>query len=249
MGGLVTLESRPNQLSATCSSLDAVGVKEVFSKRVAVMHSVPGVIRKAYRKAMRVALQEVARDINELSDVRITFLFFPDFFLWRPVRADWCQRMVQSCGSVHSRQTSSFTAKIHPRRRRRHQQRVTIVRGNSCFVSCHVSMLASCQPQGKFRKEFFVDLGAHATLQALTDPERRPPVPRLELGQEVARSDPAHPFILASNGEQPLDHRDDRKQCVPILGNSRISVCSSKWQPHLGNSQLPRGHEKRVGGK
>ena len=38
--------------------------------------------------------------------------------------------------------------------------------------------------------------GTLTTLRELTNPERRPPIPRQELSQEIARSDPAVPFDL-----------------------------------------------------
>ena len=79
------------QLDAPFASLDEVDLKEVFSRRATVMRSVPMVIRGAYRNAMRVALEEVARGIQEHSDLRTTrgwklFLLLPRLLLWRPVR-------------------------------------------------------------------------------------------------------------------------------------------------------------------
>ena len=38
--------------------------------------------------------------------------------------------------------------------------------------------------------------GTLTTLRELTNPERRPPIPRQELSQEIARSEPAVPFDL-----------------------------------------------------
>ena len=57
----VVVEPRSSQLVAPFASLNEVDLKEVFSKRAVVMRSVPRVIRGAYRNAMRVALEEVAR--------------------------------------------------------------------------------------------------------------------------------------------------------------------------------------------
>ena len=96
---------------------DEVGVKEVFSKLVAVMHSVPWLIPKACRKATRVALQDVARDINEPCDVRMTFFLFPGFsgvalqlIPGRPRASQQRPTSVRQGSDVTSKQTPSWEA-------------------------------------------------------------------------------------------------------------------------------------------
>ena len=86
----IVVEPRSSQMVAPFASLDEVDLTEVFSKRAVVMRSVPRVIRGACRNVMRVALEEVARGLDERSETRMTrgwklFLLLPRLLLWRPV--------------------------------------------------------------------------------------------------------------------------------------------------------------------
>ena len=196
----------------------------MFSKRAVVVCSVPRVIRGVYKNAMRVALEEVARGIDERSEARMTrgwklFLLLPRLLLWKPVRGglvskndlelrfrsfqtgQWCE-LLNTCAST--------TAKIHqtPARRGRHQREETVERRAIRALSR-------------------VNLGdprTHATLRALTDPDRRPPMPRRWLRQEIERWEPEHPFSL--DGEMLLT-------CLRKTGRGAAAGPSGMTADHL----------------
>ena len=229
------------------------------------MRSVPRVIRGAYRNAMRVALEEVARGLDERSETRMTrgwklFLLLPRLLLWRPVRGGLVSKKdlelrFRSFQTGQWREllntSASTTAKIHQRsvRRRRHQREETVERRAIRALSrVNLGELSAAR---QALEGASLAPGTHATLRALTDPERRPPMPRRGLSQEIERWEPEHPFSL--DGEMLLTClRKSRRGAAagpsgmtadhlfPILENERDSSLFVQAATSLARGTSPR---------
>ena len=80
--------------------------------------------------------------------------------------------------------------------------------------------------------------GIHATLRALTDPERRPALPRELLRAEVAHLQPAEPFQLDTDLFRSIcenagkELHQDHLGCIRTTSSWRTSWISSDWSSH-----------------
>ena len=87
----VGFDPRPSQYNVAFRMLEGVSLVEIFHRRACVMRSVPLVVRGSYRKAMRVALQEVVTGRDQKSEVRVSrggklFTLLTRLLLHRPPR-------------------------------------------------------------------------------------------------------------------------------------------------------------------
>ena len=150
------------------------------------------------------------KKLPEVSETRMTrgwkLLLLPRLLLWRPVRGGLVSKKDLEL-RFRSFQTGQWRELLNnsqdppeisaeatsPVRRNCREK------SNPGPVSCQSGRAVSgmTSPRGAS-----VAPGTHATLRALTDPERRPPMPRLGLSQEIERSEPEHPFKL--DGEMLL---------------------------------------------
>ena len=139
------------------------------------------------------------------------FLSLPRLLLWRPVRGGLVSKKdlelrFRSFQTGQWREllntSASTTANIHQRlvRRRRHQREETVERRAIRALSrVNLGELSAAR---QALEGASVAPRTHATLRALTDPERRPPMPRRGFSQEIERWEPEHAFSL--DGEMLL---------------------------------------------
>ena len=240
----VDFAPRATQYSESLACLDGVSLRDVFD--TSVMHSVPFFLRGAFRGALKVSLQSIMRGYEQHSDLRITrgwkfFMLLPRMLLFRPRRG----------GKVHRK---TLEERFHMFQEGRWLELLSLSRGIEAVSTSHLSDAAlgrgrmmvssgswtgrtvwcvweSCPQLGRR----WMAPGTLTTLRELTNPARRPPVPRHELSQEILRSEPVEAFELdgdalltclrtarrgAGEGDCPWRH------CSAIGGeNHREAVC------------------------
>ena len=119
----VVVDCRVRPLVRAFASLDTVNLEEVFSRRSHVVHSVPTVIRGAFRSALRCAMKEIVVGATSEDSARCArawklFLLLPRTLLFRSVRgglvpwtklesrfrqfqlAGWISLLSEKCGSL-----------------------------------------------------------------------------------------------------------------------------------------------------
>ena len=183
--------------------LDGVDLKSRFTFRACVMRTVPHFMKGAFRLGLRVALEEVLVGHSQRCDVRMTrgwklFMLLPRMILHRPPRGgqmprkkleervqlfqsgQWLQLLEASVSNdMQGHQVSS--------RRRRRQIDSVEKRAERARSLVHLGELSAARVALEGAQ---VAPGTLATLRELTNPERRPPVPRQRLSDEVMQSSP-----------------------------------------------------------
>ena len=190
------------------ASLDSVNLVVTFQHRPRLMQVVPWVLRGAFRGAIQEALQEILAGSASNDEVKATrgwklLLLLPRMILFRPGGGGSVPR-----SKLEARITSfqrglwlellaegaSCTERVHTQsvRRRRRQQHDDDDGKRAAGALSLVQMgELSAALEGAP-----VAPGNMATLRALTDPEKRPPLPREELSRAVAEAQPTEQFEL-----------------------------------------------------
>ena len=97
--GPVEFVPRDTQNVAALASLDPVDLREVFSCRASVLHSIPHFLKGAFRGAVRVALKAVSQGYQTHSVARTTqgwklLMMLPRLLLHRPLRGEGVEKEV-----------------------------------------------------------------------------------------------------------------------------------------------------------
>ena len=202
----IALEPRRRQMADAFTTLDPVDLNEVFKCRANVIRVVPHVVRGVFRFAIRAALEEVIAGMH--SEVTMgrrwkLLMLWPMMLLNRRrgghiprtqlenrfrrfQEGEWIQLLSEGQESAAQALRSSV------RRRRRHRPDDVRDRA-SRFAVGTVGRIVSSPTSMEGAQLAPGDL---TTLRALTDPDRRPPVPREPLTEEVATAQPVTPFEL-----------------------------------------------------
>ena len=241
----VDVAPRASQHVAAFRTLEAWSLTEIFQRRACVMRSVPFIMKAAYRGAMRGALQEVMRG-RELncgswvvpSSSQVTLVSFSE----RGARPQEAVRL----RLFHSGQWSELRAssvscevdahQISSQRRRRVQRDEEERRADRARSLVQMGELSAARGA---LEALPVAPGTMSKLAKLTDPERRPPLPREELCEEVVNSVPERSFELdpveflmsvrtARRGAAAGTFRNDGKTICPPFSTTRPTRCS--WQ-------------------
>ena len=206
----VRIAPRRLDISHGLQSLDGVDLKTMFSRRGVVMKSVPKFLQGAWRAALRIALEEVSTgrqvgDIVRQMRAWKLFLLLPRMLLHRKARGGaipkhkleerfawfvagrWLDLLESARRTEEQAQQSSV------RRRRRHstddlakraERAVTLVQMGEVSRARQALEGAQLAP------------GTLDTLRALTDPRKRPPVPREVLSRRIQQFQPREQFVL-----------------------------------------------------
>ena len=192
------------------ASLDSVNLVEVFNRRAHVMRAVPLVFRGAFHSALKLAMQEIVDGARSEDLVRCTrawklFFLLPRMLLFRPVRrglvprtkleerfrqfqsGDWTSLLLE---------TAAVSAEAHSRsvrRRRRDTNDNEAKRVARAMARVQLGELSAAR-QALGGAE--VAPGTLATLAELTNPERRPQVPRQPINEDIMRMVPGEQFQL-----------------------------------------------------
>ena len=190
--------------------LAEVDLEVVFKQRPCLMKSVPGFMKGAYRSAMRVAFAEidqgrVERDATRSSRGWKLFLLLPRLLLHKPPRGglvpkrklqdrfevfadgDWASLLASSM--VHA----SRAAQASSRRSRRQDTDNLESRAARAEALVHMGELSAAR---QALEGAAVAPGTRDTLNALQDPERRPPVLRDPIPPDILHAAPAEQFSL-----------------------------------------------------
>ena len=205
------MEPRVRAVGGAFASLDVVNISDVFDRRPKFMQTVPVMLRGVFRSAMKLALQEILDGTEAESHVRATrgwklFLLLPRMLLFRPARGGlvprkqlearfksfhdgrWIQLLNE--GAVSSEKSHTQSA----RRRRRAQDDDDEAKRAARALS--LEQVGDLSAARQALKGASMAPRTSATLRALSDPERRPPVPREGLSREVQQAEPAEQFEL-----------------------------------------------------
>ena len=173
-----------------------------------MIRAVPHVVRGAFRLAIRAALEEVIAGHELHSEVRMVrgwklLMLLPRMLLNRLRRGghiprkklknrfrrfqegEWIQLLSEGQESAVQAHRSSV------RRRRRHRPDDVRDRASRALRLAQLGELSAARQALEGAQLAPGDL---TTLRALTDPDRRPPVPREPLTEEVATAQPVTPF-------------------------------------------------------
>ena len=187
--------------------LDEVDLEAEFSRRAAVLKTVPQFLRGPYRSAMRLAMEE-AHQGNEQRRERgwKVFLLLPRLLLYRPPRGgnvhkgklaqrfdDFFQGRWRDLLAA-SRQCAEKASVAQRRKRRRQRPDEELQRRAGRALSLvQMGELSS----GRHALEgASLALGTRQTSAALRDPNRRPPVPSDPLAQVITDHQPMESFAL-----------------------------------------------------
>ena len=197
---------------AAFTSLDVLELNSMFEGRANIMRSVPFVMRGAFRGALRIAMNEAVlpREQNDVfREERAWKLFFllPRILLTRPPRGGkippkqlegrmqrfsegrWLELLAESEEACRI----ARTAAVRKRRRGSDQDR-KVARAESLVM---VGELSSAR---QVLESADLAPGNLSTLRALTDPEKRPPLPR----------DPPPPELMARMPDSPFQLDEDK---------------------------------------
>ena len=197
-------------ISRGLAQLDGFHLSEIFERRAHVMRVVPHVMRAAFCSAIRVACEEISSgfslgDITRQERGWKLFLLLPRMLLCRPRRGgfvprkDLEQRLALFHGGnwhelvSHSIRMAEQVSQNLVRRGRHHNSdtvEARAVRAEKFVQLGEIS--AGCQALESAR----VAPGTLATLHALTNQQRRPPVPREPVPEGLATAMPESPFDL-----------------------------------------------------
>ena len=226
------------------ASLESVNLMECFNHRPRLMQSVPWLMRGAFRSAVQEALSEIVTRGWKL------LLLLPRMILFRPSRGGTIPRnklearielFHQGSWLELLREGASCAERAHTQSvRRRRRQCVDEERQVTRALSLvHMGELSAARQALEGAP---MAPGTLATLRALTDPERRPPIPREGLSREVAETQPVERFELnteeflsclrrARRGAGPSGMTSDH--LFPVLESERASALwGARRSPH-----------------
>ena len=190
------------------ASLDHFELKSVFSRRARVLSTIPFILKGAFRSALRTALEvnaghEMGSESRMMRGWKL-FMLLPRLLLHRPSRGGMVPRKKMEeriiwfqeglwLRLLEESQTSEAHAHQASSRRRRNQVDSLDKRASKALSLVQLGELSAVRVSLEGAE---VAPGTLTTLRELTNPERRPPMPRQELSQEIAHSEPAVPFDL-----------------------------------------------------
>ena len=255
---------RDTQNVAAFASLDLVDMREVFSCRASVMQTIPHFLRGAFRGAVRVALKAVLHGYEIHSDARITqgwklLMLLPRMLLHRPPRGGvlsrkkfeerfqcfhegrWTQLLAESMVNAQKTHQASI------RRRRRQRDHGRLRQFDRALRLVHLGELSAARQALESAE---VAPGTLATLRELTNPVRRPPVPRQGLSEDLRHFEPREPFQLDA-GEFLVCLRTARRgasagpsgmtadHLFPVLESDRDSALLVQVASKLARGDVP----------
>ena len=194
------------------ASLDSVNLVEVFNRRANVMRAVPLVFRGAFRSALKLAMQEIVDGARSEDLVRCTrawklFFLLPRMLLFRPVRRGLAHRtkLEERFRQFQSGDWTSLlleTAAVSAEAQKKKNIPVLSSGGGGTPTTMRPSgsrgqwlgfNLGNCLQRGRLWRE---RKWLQATLAELTNPERRPQVPRQPINEDIMRMVPGEQFQL-----------------------------------------------------
>ena len=191
---------------AALQSLDRVSLVEEFSRRPCIMKSVPKFFRGPCRKAMRVAMDEANCGVPARQERGWKlFVLLPRLLLFRHARggnmgkekfAKRCDMFVDGEWAEllrGSRKCAEDMASLNRRRQRRVHADPFVKRVEKATMLVQVGELSSARQALEGAE---LAPGNDATLTALKDPSKRPPVPRDPLPRDISDFMPAREFEL-----------------------------------------------------
>ena len=201
----VAMEPRVRAPVRAFASLDAVDLSDLFETRAKVMRSVPHVLRRAFRMALRVACQEIIEGIVRSCLAGSSFWFCRGrMMLFRPSRGgtvsrkklesrvrqfqegNWISLLRESVSCADVAHSSAV-------RRRRGSSDEEAVRATRALSLVQMGELSAAR---QALEGASLAPGNLSTLGMLTDPTRNPLVARSSLSPEVLNAQPSEPFIL-----------------------------------------------------
>ena len=201
----IVAEPRIQGRARAFASLDSVNLLECFNR----------LMRGAFRSAVQEALSEVVAGAVAVDEVKATrgwklLLLLPRMILFRPSRGGTIPRkrlearielFQQGLWLELLRESATCAERAHTQSvRRRRRQCVDEERQVTRALSLvHMGELSAARQALEGAP---MAPGTLATLRALTDPERRPPIPREGLSRAVAETQPEQQFEL--NAEEFL---------------------------------------------
>ena len=208
----IAVEPRVHAHGRAFASLDSVNLLDTINDRPRLMQTVPWVLRGAFRSAIQDALQEIVTGSAANDELKATrcwklLLLLPRMILFRPSRGGavprrklearitafqqgaWLELLAEGACCAEKALTQSV------RRRRRQQSDDDGKRAARALSLVYMGELSAAR---QALESAPVAPGTMATLRALTDPEKRPPVPRDDLSGVVAELQPAAKFELDS---------------------------------------------------
>ena len=191
-------------------SLDGVDLKAMFSRREVVMKSVPKFLQGAWRAALRIALEEVCTgcqvgDITRQTRGWKLFFLLPRMLLHKKPRGGAIprqkleERFVRFVSGrwldlVESAQQAEEQAHQSSVRRRRRQSTDDLAKRAERAVS--LVQMGEVSRARQALEGAQMAPGTVATLRDLTDPRKRPPVPREALSRTIQEFQPRERFVL-----------------------------------------------------
>ena len=195
--------------------LATVDVEAVFRRRAVLMKTVPVFMQKSYRSAMRVAMSEIDAGRSNGDRTRSAagwrlFMLLPRLLLFRPSRGglvpksqlsqrfqafsqgDWRTLFDESEGHA----TAALKSRSRRRRRNQSVEQDLERRAARAESLAHMGELSAARLALEGDS---VAQGDDATLSALRDPERRPPVLRDPIPEDILSTRPEVPFNLDSD--------------------------------------------------
>ena len=185
------------------NSLDQVNLCEEFKQRSCLMHSVPKFLRGPFRRALRVALEQIlegGRTNDTIRQEQELFLLLPRMLLHRPARGGLVSRakllarfesfvVGEWISLIKASALCSAQAGVARNRRRRTDKdlRHRVSRAESLV---HLGELSSAR---QALEEAELAPGTEQTLESL---RKRATVPREEVSRELVRHVPEVPFVL-----------------------------------------------------
>ena len=191
-----------------CRSLDGVDLKAIFSRGGVVMKSVPKFLQGAWRAALRIALEEVCTGFQVGYITRQTrglFLLLPRMLLHKKPRGRAIprQKLEERFVRFVSGRWSDLVESAQQAEEQAHQSSVRQRRRQSTDDSAkRVERAVSLAQMGEVTRArqalegAQMALGTLATLRDLTDPRKRPPVPREALSRTIQEFQPRERFVL-----------------------------------------------------
>ena len=192
------------------ASLDMFELTNIFRCRAAVMRSVPCILRGAFRSVLRIAMEEAVAGQEVFDEVRQDrawklFLLLPRMLLHRPARGglvpkaklierfakfgrgEWADLVEESIRSAEAGSQAAI-------RKRRRQEDDDLAR--RVARAERLARLGELSSARQALESAAVAPGSLRTLHELTNPERRPAVPRSLLDPELDDFEPGEQINL-----------------------------------------------------
>ena len=187
-------------ISRGLAQLDGFHLTDIFERRAHVMRVVPHVMRAAFCSAIRAACEEISSgfslgDITRQERGWKLFLLLPRMLLCRPRRGGFVPRkdLEQRLALFHGGNWHELVSQNLVRRGRHHNSDTVEARAVRAEKFVQLGEISAGRQALESAR---VAPGTLATLRALTNQQRRPPVPREPVPEGLATAMPESPFDL-----------------------------------------------------